>query len=128
MVPSSRVRPFSDPPFPSGQRSTSSPEPSRSTWSCYQPLVTPALLQRLIQVRVANREQRTFRQLREEHPEPQAADRERRSQIEPVNEEVALCLFAEQVDVLAVRRKLRRDQHQDVDPPGEENPGGDPEN
>src|SRR6476646_3200555 len=117
MVPSSRVRPFSDPPFPSGRRTAAGTRPPPYASSPYAPLVPPALLQRLILVRVADRAQRTFRQLREEHPDPQAADRERRSQIEPVNEEVTLCLFAEQVNVLAVRRKLRRHQHQDVDPP-----------
>jgi putative ABC transport system permease protein len=56
--------------------------------------VTSTLLQRFIQIRVAERHQRPLRQLREEHPHPPSADRQRRREIGPVDEQAALVLAA----------------------------------
>ena len=49
----------------------------------------PPLSERLAQVRIAGREQRPLPELGEEHPDPQPADRQRRGEVEPVDEEVA---------------------------------------
>ena len=76
------------------------------------------------QVRVADGEQRPLTQLREEHPEPETADRHRGGDIHPVDEEDADVLAGDQPPVRSPGAKLRRHEHEDVDQPDEQEPGG----
>ena len=61
----------------------------RRSASCVRHQWPPLLCERFAQVGIADGEERALPELREEHPEPQPADRQRRRQVEPVHEEVA---------------------------------------